>query len=302
MRRSLEGAALLICLAFAVPCWAQQAGGNGKDFEAELRRLTGEVQVLWLLNRLGLTPEQMKELLPLAVEARDLHAQFEKDRAECRLEMEKAFRALKAEDETDRGLSPEVTSAATKASDRHKDLEESFLFRMGTLSKKVESILSKEQRGVALSYKPPVFEGGKIDPGAASGRKKPESSEEKLLREIRTTPEGGLARIETDLVKLQLEREEARRGEPYAPKARRDREAAVRGVFLRARALSDEEFEDAIDEMAEEIRPRTKLEDLQWALRNLEKGEKPSSTAIDKYLLSPWTAGILEKRLGKRED
>ena len=305
MRCFLGGLPILLVSLFPLHALCEDPAKDGQETEAEIRRLTAEIQVLYLLNRLALNEGQMKTLLPIAAEARDLHFAFEKDLAACRVEMEKAFLALKAEDEAERGLSKEVTSAAVRANDKYKDLEEDFHLRLAALASKAATILSKEQAEAAKAFKCPVLDDGKVRPEALSEKprkNKEDSREEKLLREIREAPEGGLVRIEGELVKLQLGREEAKRGEPYAEKARKDREAAVRVLFRKARSISGEEFEEALEGLAREIRPRTRLEELQWSMENLEKGERPGSGTIEKVLLSPYSAEIMAKRLEKKKE
>jgi hypothetical protein len=304
MRFVLGGVPIVLASLCLLPASGEESPRDGKDADAEIRRLTAEIQVLYLLNRLDPSEAQMQALLPIAAEARELHLAYEKDQAACLVEMEKAFLALKAEDEAERGLSKEVTSAAIRANETTKDLEKNFHLRLAALATKAGAILSGEQAAAAKAFKPPVIGDGKIPQEDLRGkpRKAEDSREAKLLREIRDASEGGLDRIEGELVALQLGREEARRGEPFSEKARKSREAEVRLLFRKARSLSEEEFEDALEDLAREIRPRTRLEELSWAMENLAKGRRPGSGTIETILLSPHTAPILEKRMGKKKE
>ncbi|MCU0722673.1 MAG: hypothetical protein MUC63_03510 [Planctomycetes bacterium] len=304
MLLSRSFAALLPILALGVSAPAEEPAAPFGDFEAELRRLSGELNARHILKRIEPDEAQAKALLPVAVEARSLRERFEKDRAECRSDLEKALAAMKARAANGDEPGGEAASAAERARGRLRDLEASFLRDLGALGKRVEAVLSKEQREAALAYRSPIRDQGKDGPGSLSegpGGPKEPSREEKLLREVRGAPEGGFERIEGLLVKLQLEREEARRGEPYAEKARKAREAEVRLLFARARALPGEDFEAAAKGMAAELEPRTMIEDLEWKLRGLDRGGEPALTAIEKYLLSPWAADVIARRIEQAE-
>jgi hypothetical protein len=242
----------------------------------------------------------MKTLLPLAAEAKARRSRYGKDREACRFSMEKAFQALKAEDEADRGLSREVQRNATKAKDRYKDLEAAFARDMQGLAVKAKAQLTEEQRQIASQYKPPVLDDGRVRvPRTVRPAKKPKkiSREEKLVREVRRSPPGGFTRIEGDLVRLQIEREEARRGDPYPDRRRGEREKEIRVLFQEIRTLSEGVFEKRLAEFCEALKPKTRREALQAALKALKGGAAPRLGPVEKYLLSALTAGILKKRL-----
>ncbi|MHC4599899.1 MAG: hypothetical protein ACYS47_12925 [Planctomycetota bacterium] len=294
--------AVFLALAGNGSVFAGEERPKGEDYEAGIRRLTQEIQILSLLNRLSPTRNQEESLLALATEARTLHEEYEKKAEACRLKMEKAFQALKTEDEADQGLSKAVQKAASKANNEYKDLQSTYKTRLTTLAGSVKALLTPEQIKGIEAFKPPVLDGGRIrPPGPARPRKrkKKASKEEQLLREIRTAHAGALARIEADLVRLQIEREEVKRGEAYSPTRKRAREAEIRLFFQRVRGLESELFEDRLPALCREIKPKTRIEELQAALKSASGGI-PSPGRVAKYLLSPRTAELLERRLGRK--
>ena len=293
---------ILLLLAGRSAVFAGEKGPEGEGYEAGIRRLTQEIQILSLLNRLSPTRDQEDALLPLAAEARTLHEEYKKKAEACRLKMEKAFQALKTEDEADRGLSKAVQKAASKANNEFKELASTYKTRMLTLEGDVRALLTPEQMRGVETFKPPVLDRGRIRaPGPARPRKKKRkvSKEEQLLREVRTAHAGALARIEADLVRLQIEREEMKREEGYPPSRRRAREAEIRLFFQRLRALEEESFEAQLPALCREIKPKTRLEELRAALKAASGGIPPLGR-IGKYLLSPLTAELLEKRMGRK--
>jgi hypothetical protein len=293
--------ALTVLAAASLSSLSASAGEEGDgDYGSRIRKLTREIQVLYLLNLLDLSEGQERALLPLAVEARKLHARYAEDAEGCRREMEDAFKALKAEDEADRGLSKEVQKRASGANKKYKDLGEEFRKRMSVLEKRVKAILTAEQWEKARAYQAPVLEDGKFRPprGRKGGKRKP-SREEKLLREIRSAPAAGFTRIEKELVTLQIEREEARRGEAYEAGRRKAREGEIRLLFQQVRQIGNDTFEERLQSLCREIKPRTRTEELQAALRSIALGPPPLGAA-GKYLLSPIAADILEKRIEKK--
>ncbi len=239
----------------ALPLFFVAADGvaGTEDLAARVRELQEDVRQVRFLERLDPTLEQAEWMLHSARLLAKARAEFETQRAALLSEQKEAFSRFRAEDEQDRGFSPEVERVAAVLSHRMKELEDAHEARVSRLEASVRDFLSPAQRK-------------RIEDGAESLRRaapRPPSAGERvqsLLARSRGLPEADYRRREGLMAETALRGPGARPG--------LDREELL-AAMRRFRAAKEEELPDLRKSIVETCFPGVRAEELSRSLAAL---------------------------------
>ena len=291
--------------------------GGRPSLEREVERLKEEIYAIHLVNRLQLTPNQIDFLLAQLERVRPYLASFEEELPAVYALQREAFREFRAEDEANRGFSPQVEQHAARALHRKKALEEKRNRVLESLARPVYEILTEEQRRIVDAYRPVLFDrkGWGGGPGAWEWRIR--TVRESLLEAVRL-PEGAYRREKKRIVrrmvnvfpphllgpvKRALYRGRGRKARAARPPAgpasereNRDQVTARLGELLdELRALPEAEARAEIDRVVEERIFASRVRQVEMEIRRIQRSKHEGPSKAARYLLNPGLVPYLEK-------
>jgi len=289
-------AIMFIPSAFARPPFPQSAAGE------KILELRQDISTINLLNGLNLSREQMKQVLSLARLAEEARRYGISRMEEILPEAEEAFSALKAEIEKGspaRGYLPERARLINnRIKDLHQEIQADISSRIEKLESRLQKILTAGQVHIVSEFKPCLIPPDELGEPARAGQADPSSKIIKKLRRLRELPD----RVWENRKEFIAEKVVERIAKHFRlTEEEMDAEyLRLLQLFERARALSEIDFEVEKLTLADAIKPRDRIEELQKEIeRRLPHHRKQSE--LVRFLLSDRIIPILEERLRKNE-
>jgi hypothetical protein len=273
--------AVAVLLALAGP-----AGLHAKPRDEEIRKLTGEIRALKLLQDLRLSNEQLRRLHAVSRQAaaiREAHEQqLEGLQAEAKTKLaQQRDRLLRGEEIEGRELK--------QVKERHRSLHEELREQMRPLIEEAEAILNAEQKS-------------RIAEKLGRGRRSPEAALEHVLAKAREADESEYPELRQRILERhgRILRE---RGLPEAEAA--ERSERLGATLDEARRLDEESFKQRRGELAEGLLPKQEEAEA-WTSRHGRKGRESgrrdgrrAQDAVGRWLASDSTLRALEGLLGR---
>jgi hypothetical protein len=265
----------------------------------ELRR---DISTINLLNGLNLSGKQVKQVLSLARLAEEARQYGISRMQEILPEAEEVFPALKEEIEKGspaQGCLPERARLINnRLKDLHQEVRADVSERIQRIENRLRQVLTAGQIHIVEDFKPCLIPPEELGEPARAGQADPSSKIIKHLRRLRELPDWAWERRRERIV----ERAVRRIAEHFRlTDEEQDAEhARLLNLFERARALSEIDFEVEKLTLADQIKPRDRIDELQkeieWRLPHHKKQPK-----LVLFLLSDRIIPILEDRLRKSE-
>jgi hypothetical protein len=280
-------------LAFAM---LQAQAGDGKN--EKLRAYSEGVSLLNLLNGINLTQEQMKSLLALNQELKELRdSAFDGPQAKSKtVEMEAAMGdlyeyLLKHPEQEDK----EIPKRAARAEHQMKSYRDGVYKQLGPefarIAKEAEALLSSQQLAVVNDFAPCVVPPKSMrDPVRAGQAKSNEASEKALVKarelaKARKDVDAFAARVAEDVVARSEKKAKLSQEEGAALKAQ------ALAVIKRAVKLSDTDFELQKPLLAEKLEPVNKIDELREEINKRNPHANPlqdtRNSKVARFLVNP---------------
>jgi hypothetical protein len=268
------GLALLLLIVINPVRSAEKGSG---DF----RTLHDDIQIGNLLTGLYLTDEQVAKITPLAREAGDSRKAFESRRDAFGNKSTDILAAVRNDVLSTGDARPETRKRFNETKGEFDKIEEAFRADMKRLNKKVQAILTDNQKCIVSEYKPCIIPIKSISNPERIGQSNNSDGIIKALSRARGIPAERYAEVKEkflERIKPKLEKEMTEEEVPEHLKK-------IGQVVDEARAMSNEEFELKKSALAEKIGPNKK-ENENEALRR----------KIDRFLLNPRFPVVAEMR------
>lgn len=272
---------VLCALALGLSLWPVAAA---EDQACEYREVRHQVQILNLVNFMYLSQDQMKQLLAVAQEAKQLQDDCEIKAAIAINQGLAEFKGLK--DALLKG--PEVPSKIVNAGTRvdhevtqpRKDYDE----RLKELTQKAKAVLTENQVGVVAQYSACLVPPKRVTDPSHIGQAKPEVGPgQQLLIQARSWSQEEYAEKSEQVIEEWLPRiEKYLHAKLQDPEAQKER---MRSVFLKARAMPEAEFNLRRAELSRELSP------------SHPATESPADWKIRNFLVTPDIIPILQYRI-----
>jgi len=123
----------------------------------ELKRIKEEIYAINLIYQLELTGNQIDFILKRSEISAPIVAAFNETVPEIYRKQLKAFRALRKEDEADKGFSASVERAAAKANSLKREMTEKMNLRLNIVAEPIIQILTDKQKITLTNFKPDLF-------------------------------------------------------------------------------------------------------------------------------------------------
>ena len=290
-----------VLLCFVAPALARPPYPRSEAVK-KVHELRQDISTINLLNGLNLSRKQMKQVLSLARLAEEARQYGISRMEEILPEAEEAFAALKEEigkGSPAQGHLPERARLINNhLKDLHQDIRADVTRRIEQLEARLREVLTAGQIHIVSEFKPCLIPPDELGEPARAGQADPSSKIIKKLRRLRELPDRAWENRKEFIVERVVQR--------IAKHFRLTEEemdaefARLLQLFERARALSEIDFEVEKLTLANEIKPRDRIEELQkeieWRLPQHKKQPK-----LTRFLLSDRIIPILEDRLRKNE-
>jgi len=264
---------------------APTAGDTPKS--AEVTKLRQEISTLNLVNGLYLTEAQIKQLLPILYQARDLQKEYGEKLEEQSAECKAAFTTLRAELVANKGIAPETEKRAHRANEAEKALKEEYQTKMIALESQVKSILTDNQLCIIDDFKPCLIPPKNLrDPARVGQARGDASGAQAFLERTRHIPERRFEKMKDTFLEKYFDKLEREYGLMTDEEKEQERQRVL-GIVERARNLSDVDFEMKKAELAKQLTPQSP----EHRLRKYELGK------VGKFLLNTSLIPVLESRL-----
>ncbi len=295
-------------LLLTTPAWSAQ---HCDDAEAtmqehhEVKELFREISMLNLVNALHLRQEQMRQLLPLAEQAKALREKYKYGgRIDLALQEAKAaYTALRDEiRRTGHPAEGDVSERAVRIEHRLLDMvsegNKRVMRELEPLEAQVGEILTPEQLQIVETFKPCIVPPQDLGNPVRAGQA---SSNERFinhLRKVRAMPEDLYQIAKYDLIEHAIEKYTHFRCNLTEEEKKAEAERIL-GVLDRARELSDVDFEMEKETLAPQVRIQDKIDELRDELeRRSPRVMKEKSSRLARYFLAEELIPVLKERLG----
>jgi hypothetical protein len=307
---------LLIGMAILVSSWVQsdELGELQRQWvdkvvcprEKNVGSLLRDINFYNLINGLHLTKEQIRQIIPLAQQAKQSRDKWmgqdnASNLASLRQELAELQR-MKAF--ADQGKDVPGYAVPGKHSFPRKNKakaaivnqsgnREKYMQELKALENSLENILLPAQKQVLADYKPCLIPPKNLRDPVRIGQVANNAHGAEVLARLRQ--KNVREYFLNTILQKYLEKVEEHSG-PYTPEERQSILSNWEKVVQQARAMSDAEFEVAKEELAGKIQPPDKKKELQDMIsKERKENDHPGKSA--KFLLDPDVIPILEKRL-----
>lgn len=308
----------LVALSTTVLSPRDGKGMKTRSLEREAVRRREEIYAIHLVNRLHLAPDQIDFLLEQVKRARPYLESFEAALPGVYAVEREAFRAFKAEDEANRGFSPQVEQYVARAERMEKALEEKRKQVLGSLARPVYEILTEEQRREVDRYRPVLFD--RLGPeGRGAGfwdwriRTVREALEKAIglsdgayrrekkrivQRMVNVFPPHLLGPVKRALGEGKGRKSRVSRRPPDREGERETREAVIRRLGELTDSLRAKPRKEALAQLDRVVATRifpSKVRQTEMELREIQRSKTAGPTNTARFLLNPDLAPYLEK-------
>jgi hypothetical protein len=268
----------------------------------KIHELRQDISTINLLNGLNLSREQIKQVLSLARLAEEARQYAASQMKEILPEAQEAFSALKEEIKKGspaQGYLPKRAKLInSRLKDLHQDIQADMADRMQQIEARLRQVLTAGQIHIVSEFKPCLIPPDELGEPARAGQADPSSKIIKKLRRLRELPDWAWENRKEFIVERVVER--IAKHFRLTDEEAEAEYARLLQLFERARALSEIDFEVEKLTLANQIKPRDRIEELQkeieWRLPQHKKQPK-----LTRFLLSDRIIPILEDRLNKNE-
>ncbi len=262
--------------------------------EQRIQDLREDISLLNLINGLNLTQDQMKGLLALAKQARDLRRAYFDEASQTIGEAESSFRELKGVIEKNREIPRQVEARAGRANENIKLLAQAYLKDLQGLSGKAKRLLLESQLVVIDEFKPCLIPPRNLKNPVRAGQADEGEAGVAMLGKLRQMPEAVFQARADFLAEEHVGRIERHLGK-LPPHERQDAKRNFSEVVCKAREMDAVQFNLNKGELAASLRPERLVQKVGSRLEEQAYG-KPDKVA--KFLLSDRAIPMYEQRLG----
>ena len=268
----------------------------------KVHELRKDISTINLLNGLNLSSKQMKQVLSLARLAEEAR-QYAASRMEETLpDAQEAFRALKEEIKKGspaQGYLPERAKLINnRIKDLHQDIQADVTERIQQIEARLREVLTAGQIHIVSEFKPCLIPPDELGEPARAGQADPNSKIIKHLRRLRELPDWAWERRKERIVERVVER--IAKHFRLTDQEQEAEYARLLNLFERARSLSEIDFEVEKLPLANEIKPRDRIDELQREIERRLPDQRKQPRLV-RFLLSDRIIPILEDRLRKNE-
>lgn len=268
----------------------------------KVHELRKDISTINLLNGLNLSRKQMKQVLSLARLAEEARQYAASRMEETLTEAREAFSALKKEIKKGspaQGHLPERAKLINnRLKDLHQDIQVDTSDRMQKIEARLRQVLTSGQIHIVSEFKPCLIPPDELGEPARAGQADPSSKIIKHLRRLRELPDWAWERRKERIVKRVVER--IAKHFRLTDEEKDAEYARLSKLFERARALSEIDFEVEKLTLADEIKPRDRIDELQKEIEQRLPAHRKQPKLV-RFLLDDRIIPILEDRLQKNE-
>jgi hypothetical protein len=304
----MVAASLLLMLATGQAWAGQRAPLSGDDDFTRIRTQVAELQedisAINLLNGLYLSQDQMKQILQLAREARQVREQAtinSQSLMDALRQAEPAYAALKEEIQKGTPARGTIPTQAAQINHHLKDLQDQSHRQMAvqyqSIEGKLKAVLTPEQLKVVEDFSPCLIPPVDLRNPVRAGQAASNQGLVNRLRQLRAIPEdkwqGRRQMVVQKMVdKISENHYRMTETEKTAEKSR------LLAVLEKTRHMSDMDFELEKEQLAEQIKPKDTIKDLRAEIEaRAPHVRQPHMSRMGRFLLSERIIPILEQRL-----
>jgi len=283
----------ILCMAMAPFAIAEM----GMDTEAEdtIQALRCEINLLNLINGLGLRKDQVEEVLSLARESNTLRLEAKQTSETMVQEAEKAFAALREVVKANQRIPKGIEQRASGLDIKLKDYYEEIYDRQNQIEQRLMSVLSNEQQMVLANYKNCLIPTPNLKDPVRVGQADSGNREMKMLERFRRMPAQMPVTEKNDLFTRHIAMVEKHKG----PRSEDERAAYKRQLYdtiETARSMDDVTFEIEKERLAAQIKPKDKIAEAHAVLDSFQTFRgKPGKAS--RLLLGAGASEVLAARL-----
>jgi hypothetical protein len=308
-KKALIVAASLLLFWGAGKAWAGRGDlfPGDSDFQkvrTRVAELQEDISTINLLNGLNLSQDQMKQILQLAQEARQVRERAtinSPSLMDALRQAETSYATLKEEIQKGAPARGQIPTQAAQINHHLKELQDQSNRQMSTefnsLEGKLRGVLTPEQLKVVEDFSPCLIPPVDLRSPVRAGQAASNHGTVNLLRRLRAIPEDKWqARRRMIAQKIVNNINENHYRMTEAEKTAE--EAHLLAVLDKARQMSDMDFELAKEKLAEQIAPQDKIKNLRAEIEARSPHvRKPQMSRLGRSLLSDNIIPILEQRL-----
>jgi hypothetical protein len=270
-------------------------GWTTPEKSKEVEALQHQIVILNLLNALYLTDTQMRDLLAVAREAKEIRAHYLSQLEAVDTEALQAFAQLKEELQEEDFVSTEIERCAAKLNHQKKELRYQYLQDMDNLENKITHILTDNQLYIIDEFKPCLIPPKDLKSPTRAGQADSSSHLEKMLTRIREIPEETFNQRIVQLLEKHISRIQMHFG-PMTDAEIEEEKRRVLTILEEARSMSDLDFALNKENLAKKLKP---LDEYEVLRKELDKeGKKRGHLGkTGKIFLSGEIIPLLEERL-----
>jgi hypothetical protein len=272
------------------------------DAEKKVHDLRRDISTINLLNGLNLTRTQMQKVLALARQAEEARQYASDQMKEAMSEAQAAFVSLKEEIKKGspaQGYIPDRAKLINhRLKDLHQEIEQVTSERIEQLEARLRQVLTSGQIHIVSEFKPCLIPPDELGEPARAGQADPSSKIIKHLRRLRTLPDWAWERRKYVIVERVVDR--ISKNFRLTPEEQDAEYARLLKLFERARSLSEVDFEVEKVPLANQIKPRDRIQALQKEIERRLPAHRKQPKLV-RFLLHDRIIPIMEERLKKNE-
>ncbi len=295
MRSLLLPCAVLVAMATLLP-----AGDTAPaDPTAQIQQLKQQIEAQNLINGLGLTAEQLSSLDTLAQETQARRTELLATKQDLLRQYIEDCDRLRAALAQGSEVPPEVAGAFHKSETAVKEAMLGFEKELSERSKRVAAILTPEQLEVVRTFKPCMLPPKDQKEPVRAGQSTESARAEKLLQRLRAMDEARFDVLKEEIVERILDEYEHSHM-PFTEEEHASERDRILAEAVRARAMSDAEFELSKRDLLGALHPKDRAKDLgdEAALVRAERlGGDADRERLVRYFLTEGATAALDAKL-----
>ena len=274
-----------------------KTGQGQSDGERQIRGLFEQITFLNLINGLNLTEAQVKSIIRINEKAREKASIFQQEQSPLVSEVVAAYGELKNTLEKNQGIPPEVERLAFMMEQKLKTGRQGLIDEGSGLEKEIAQVLTEAQMEIVNTFEPCLIPPKNLKNPVRAGQANDDEMGLKFLARLREMSNEVFEEKIDFIIKKHLDQVKKHVGklseEEYQAEGERLYELAVK-----AREMSDVDFELNSSELAAQIKPPIKEKELRAELHKIEQSRGKTLGRVGRYLLKPEVViSLLEKRL-----
>lgn len=291
---------LLLALAAiaAIPAFLFADTTTPLDPASEIQSIEQRVEAQNLINGLGLTGEQLDQLVALGEETKALREQLATENKALFDRLFSNFQRLSAALANGPEISPEIAQEFHRSEQEAKQTLIAFQREMSERTKRVSAILTPEQIEVVRTFEPCTLPPKDQKEPVRAGQSSENARAEKMLDRVRAMEDARFATLKEEIVGRLLDGYEAGH-QPFTEEERASETARILTELTRIHGMKDADYEMNKRDLVAALKPRDRAKELGEEAANLRAerlGGDADRERLVRYFLSAEACAALEAK------